>query len=54
MQNKDIRVREKYEWLSEYFNRTIRQIIKTYENRIEDIHEENEEMKEMLSELLIV
>lgn len=44
MKNKDIGVREKYEWLREYFNKTIRQIIKIYENRIEDIHEENEEM----------
>lgn len=54
MENEDIRVREKYEWLREYFNTTIRQIIKTYENRIVDIHKENEEMKELLSKLLIV
>lgn len=54
MKNEDIKVREKHEWLREYFNNTIRQIIKTYENRIIDIHEENEEMKEMLSALLIV
>ena len=54
MKNEDIRVREKYEWLREYFNTTIRQIIKTYENRIVDIHEENEEMKELLLVLLIV
>ncbi|MCI9082150.1 MAG: hypothetical protein HFI70_07570 [Lachnospiraceae bacterium] len=54
IKNEDIRVREKYEWLRKYFNTTIRQIIKTYENRIVDIYEENEEMKEMLSTLLIV
>lgn len=54
MENEDIRVREKYEWMREYFNTTIRRIIKTYENRIVDIHEENEEMKELLSKLLIV
>ena len=54
MKNEDTRVQEKYEWLREYFNTTIRQIIKTYENRTVDIHEENEEMKEMLSTLLIV
>lgn len=52
--NEDIRVREKYEWLREYFNMTIRQIIRIYENRVIDIHEENEEMKELLSTLLIV
>ncbi len=54
MENEDIRVREKYEWLREYFNTTIRQIIKTYENRIVDIYKENEKMKELLSKLLIV
>ena len=30
MKNEDIRVQEKYEWLREYFNMAIRQIIKTY------------------------
>ncbi len=45
MKNKDIGVREKYEWLREYFKGTIRQIIKIYKNRIEDIHEENKEMR---------
>lgn len=54
IKNEDIRVREKYEWLRKYFNMTIRQIIKTYENRIVDIYEQNEEMKEMLSTLLII
>ena len=54
MKNEDIKVREKYEWLREYFNKAVGQVIKTYENRVEDIHDENEEMKEMLSMMLIV
>ena len=54
MKDKDIKVREKYEWLREYFNNTIKQIIKTYENRIIDNHKENEKIEKILATLLIV
>ncbi len=54
MKNDDIRAQEKYEWLKKYFNITLKHIIKTYENRIEDIYNENEEIKEIISSLLIV
>jgi len=54
MKNDDIGVREKYGWMREYFNTTIKHIIRTYEDRIEDIHGENREMKEMLCALLIL
>ena len=50
----DRNVREKYEWMKQYFNITIKHIIKTYENRSVDIQRENEEIKEILSELLFI
>lgn len=48
----DVGVLKKYEWMKQYFNNTIMQVIKTYKNRKIDVNEENEEIQGMLSELL--
>lgn len=53
VKNRDIKIKEKYEWMQKYFNGTIKRIIRTYEYRNIDINNKNKEMQKILSALLL-